>query len=254
MPYPLFDFAYVPMPTALDDLAQLAQSENWEYRHSTSQYPRPILYSYLHYTFARLQEEGKIATTADGSTACFNTGLITDNYEEIYSLFEPHRNPQPHGPKWFLKRFCRESDRALLKFGNLPDIAHYFDDPGELLFDTRRSLRKNVDHIIEDNKARFPEPFASMQDSHQLRIALEGAIDHTIKRVRRNYKTAVPQFYQGRIQLLLPLCLTSRANADLALVVYREGDVYLASTCLTLDMAYNNARLLARPDTEWLEP
>jgi hypothetical protein len=37
------------------------------------------------------------------------------------------------------------------------------------------------------------------------------------------------------MQLLLPLCLET-------------------PTCLTLDMAYNNARQLARPDTDWLQP
>ncbi|HII1671176.1 TPA: DUF3825 domain-containing protein [Salmonella enterica] len=32
------------------------------------------------------------------------------------------------------------------------------------------------------------------------------------------------------------------------------NDFYRASTCLTLDMSYNNARLLARPDRDWLVP
>jgi hypothetical protein len=43
-------------------------------------------------------------------------------------------------------------------------------------------------------------------------------------------------------------------RADLALVVARENEVYRASTVLTLDMAFNNARLIARPDREWLDP
>jgi hypothetical protein len=43
-------------------------------------------------------------------------------------------------------------------------------------------------------------------------------------------------------------------RADLALSVDRVGDVYRAATVLTLDMAYNNARLIARPDRGWLEP
>jgi hypothetical protein len=34
----------------------------------------------------------------------------------------------------------------------------------------------------------------------------------------------------------------------------KEKTAYLSSTVLTLDQAYNNARLLARPDREWLEP
>jgi hypothetical protein len=58
------------------------------------------------------------------------------------------------------------------------------------------------------------------------------------------------------VQLLLPICLENPARADLALVVAKNeaGNAYRGSTVLTLDMAYNNARLLARPDTEWLQP
>jgi len=83
----------------------------------------------------------------------------------------------------------------------------------------------------------------------------------TKKRVYRNYKTAVPQFYRdkggaGCMQLLLPLCLEDPGKADLALAIEKNeaGNAYRGSTVLTLDMAYNNARLLARPDTEWLQP
>jgi len=118
-----------------------------------------------------------------------------------------------------LHGFRRESERELTDFGRLPELASYFSDPAELLYDTRLPLRKNVDHIIDDNKDRFPEPFRSMQDNYQLRIALDGAIAHASRRIERNYRTAVPQFYQGRIQLLLPMCMTNRTRADLALVV-----------------------------------
>lgn len=61
------------------------------------------------------------------------------------------------------------------------------------------------------------------------------------RKIHGNYKTAVPQYYDGRIQLLLPICLTNKAAADLALVIERRNGVYRASTCLTLDMAINNA-------------
>jgi hypothetical protein len=255
MSFPLFEFAYV---SAFDDrlkaLASLAQPENWEYRHSKSPETLPVLYNYVQYTFIRLKEQEKIAISTPKDKACFNTGLVTLNYEEIYAYFIPHQNRQPGGPQWYLTKFCRESDRDLLSFGKLPPMARYIENVSDLLYDTELELRKNVDHIIDDNRDRFPEPFRSMKDNFQLRIALEGAIDHSVKRVERNYKTAVPQYYQGHMQLLLPLCMTSQTKADLALAVYRGGNVYLAATCLTLDMAYNNARLIARPDTEWLEP
>ncbi|HEY6169014.1 MAG TPA: DUF3825 domain-containing protein [Verrucomicrobiae bacterium] len=253
MPSPLFEFAWFPGYDAkIDYLASLAQPENWNYRHATSTHPNAFLSSYLHYTFGRIQEQNKIAISPTNSKACFNTGLVTANQEEIFAAFVPHQSQDAQ--PWFFGGFFRESDRELLDFGQLPQLATYVTDPADLLYDTRLPLRKNVDHIIDDNKERFPEPFRSMQDNYQLRIALDGAIAHSVRRIERNYRTAVPQFYQGRIQLLLPLCMTNRTTADLALVVYRQNDVYLASTCLTLDMAYNNARLLARPDSDWLDP
>ena len=87
-----------------------------------------------------------------------------------------------------------------------------------------------------------------------LQTVLKGAIDNAKERVRRSYKTAIPQFYRSGVQLLLPLCLSDPQRADLALVVERHETFYRAATCLTLDMAYNNARQLARPDRDWLQP
>ena len=45
----------------------------------------------------------------------------------------------------------------------------------------------------------------------------------------------------------------SKSKADLALVIENCNGSYRASTCLTLDMAINNARLIAKPDDEWLK-
>ena len=50
--------------------------------------------------------------------------------------------------------------------------------------------------------------------------------------------------YRGRIQLLPPLCLS---RPDVAVVIDNHDAFYRAATCLTLDMAYNNARQRARP-------
>jgi hypothetical protein len=259
----LFEYAYLGDVAAnIDWLANLAASEDWEYHHVTpdpSRPPRishPALVNYLRYTFKRLREEGKVVE--QGDSAAFNTGLLTPLQEEIFAIFEPneHTGRQP----WFLQGFAQESDRRLAGFQTLPERAQYFDDPAELLYDFRRPLRKNLNHIIDENRDRFPEPYRSDPETHRLLIALEGAIDHALKRVRQNYKTAVPQFYwprgatRGQLQLLLPLCLTSPSQVDIALTVYHEGNSYLASTVLTLEMAYNNARLIARPHSDWLTP
>lgn len=68
-----------------------------------------------------------------------------------------------------------------------------------------------------------------------------------------NHK-GIPPYYQGAIQLLLPLTLLDLSKVDLALVVERFSGFYRGATCLTLDIAYNNARQLAQPDRDWLPP
>lgn len=248
----LFDFAFLSnLDQKLDDLAALAEEEDWNYQSTQTDRHKPILLNYLRYSYSRLAEEEKIELSTDGGNAIFNTGLATTNQEPIYALFE--RNTIPDKQPWFHRRWVRKGEHDLVRFQLLPDMAHYFDNPAHLVFDCAKELRANIEHIISDNKERFPAPYNSMDD-YALQTFLKGAIDNAKERIRRNYKTAIPQYYRGRIQLLLPLCLGSPQKADLALVAEDHGNFYRASTCLTLDMAYNNARQLARPDRDWLAP
>jgi uncharacterized protein DUF3825 len=240
------------MPARLPRLAELAEPEDWNYRHTTSDHPFPILFNYLHHTFDRVNEEGKVAISGDGEHACWNSGLVTVHQEPIFLLFDRNLFSDDTRP-WHFRDFCRKGEHYLNYFEALPDMAHYFDDPTCLVLDTRLDLRTNIEHIIAENRERFPEPYRAMSD-YQLQTVVRGAIENAKERVRRNYKAAVPQFYRGRVQLLLPLCLETPVRADLALVVEKFEGFYRASTCLTLDMAYNNARQLARPDTDWLQP
>lgn len=270
---PLFCFAYMGDPQAwLDQLAELAKDEPWDYRHiSPESRPyrtdKPILWSYLVYTFARLQEENErdgdkvfIASAGGREWACFNTGLITDLQQEIFALFVSDNSPtvQREGNVQRLERFCVGSDRLLLdRFPKLPKLANYFDDPTVLLYDRRLELHIDVEHVVRDNLDRFPPAIRASE--HIARQLLNNATIDTEQRVYRNYKTAIPQYFHGSVQLLLPLCLESPDRADLALVVSRHRGVddqgyYRGETVLTLDYAYNNARLLTRPDDEWLRP
>ena len=75
---------------------------------------------------------------------------------------------------------------------------------------------------------------------------------HSIRLAQRSYRMAVPQFYHSRIQLLLPLYLRDAKRPDLALTLERHGGWYRAATVLYTDWAYRHARLLARPNSEWL--
>lgn len=249
-------------PNAIAALAGLAQSEEWEYQRATSEHPLPILRNYIVYTFRRAHFQGRVTemVDTDGSKhAAFNTGLLTPHFESIYGYFVEQSRTEFRQP-WFLVGFFPASDYRLVRFQRLPERASYFDNPADLLYDTRLDLRVQYEHIVNDNVERFP---LGLQEDERRRVeAVRQAVNHAEYRVQQNYKTAIPQFYwqsrgddePGRMQLLLPLCLEDVNRADLALSVDRVGDVYRAATVLTLDMAYNNARLITRPDHEWLEP
>jgi hypothetical protein len=246
---PLYDFAYIH---EIDErLKELAEPEDWNYIQSEMERSNPILYYYFHYTFQRVKEQNKITILPDGSFCCFNTGLATKHQEPIYALFT--ENKRAESEPWRFVKSARKGEYELSKFPTLPEMASYFDDPSCLVFDSRLEFRINIEHIITENRDRFPEPFKNMND-YALQVVVKGAIDNTIERVKRNYKIAVPQFYLNSVQILLPICLMSPTKADLALVVQKHEGHYRGSTCLTLDMAYNNARQLAKPDKEWLQP
>jgi hypothetical protein len=252
-PTTYYEFAFMPhKEEKLEELVSTAEPEDWDYKRTPSEHTHPILFNYIQYTYRRLAEENKIAVSVNNEWACFNSGLVTTNQEPIFLLFQENKFDDKQQP-WHFNRFCRRGEYQLTKFATLPDMAHYFEDPSVLVFDSRKDFRANIEHIIVENKDRFPPPYDKM-DSYAMQTFLKGAIDNAKERVRRNYKTAIPQYYHGSIQLLLPLCISKPDTADLALVVENHGAFYRASTCLTLDMAYNNARQLARPDRDWLLP
>src|SRR5258706_7240735 len=194
-PKSLREFAIVPnFIEQLKLLAELAEPEEWGYKTTPTTYELPILYNYIQRTFVRIQEQDRIEVSPDREHSCWNTGLVTNHQEPILTLFDRNlKSDQPDQPPWHFRRFCRQGEFHLNYFGKLPDMATYFDDPGCLVFDSRRELRVNVDHIIEDNKERFPGPFCT-RSNFELQMLLNGAISNAGERVRRNYKAAVPQF------------------------------------------------------------
>lgn len=61
-----------------------------------------------------------------------------------------------------------------------------------------------------------------------------------------------PGLSRARMQYLLPICLTDMEKPDLAMTLTIMDGYYLGNTCLTLEMACLNARLLVRPTAPWL--
>lgn len=134
---------------------------------------------------------------------------------------------------------------------------NYFSDPAALVYDMNLNIVPQWEHIIytPENFNRIPEQIRIMGPD-MCQNAISGSIDTTRKRIQANYKTVVPQWYSKKIQLLAPLYVTNPDKPDLALVLSLSDDKtrYFGHTCLTTEMAYNNARLIARPESYWLQP
>lgn len=231
----------------ISELANLT-SEEWSFDGKKD---NGILKNYLQYTYKKLLEEKKIISNE--KYRLFNTGLFTEYYEPIYVYLELNTANGPQ--RWYLKDFCTPYELGNLGISIFPERANYFEDPSLLVFDAKCQVNVQYRHILEDrnNQSRIPE---SISEAKNLQLILKGAIDIMKKKVTANYKIAVPQYYNGTIQLLLPLCLVDENTPDLALVVTKNkaGNFYQGHTCLTLEMAYNNARLIAKPDSNWLQP
>lgn len=231
----------------LQELAKLSP-EQWSFKGKND---NGILKNYLKYTFRKIVEEGKFIET--DNYAIFNTGLFTEYYEPIYFYME--FNKANGNQKWFLKTIGTEYDMGQYNIVTLPKRADYFKDTSLLVFDANSDIRVQFKHILQDdeNLKRMPKEIQSSKNIQQILI---GAIDIMKKKVTANYKIAVPQYFNGNIQLLLPLCLLNNETPDLALVVTKNqyGNFYQGHTCLTMEMAYTNARLIAKPESNWLLP
>lgn len=251
-----FSFAFRPnYQQQIENLVALARSERWDYIKDPQDVPHQILVNYINHTFMRLCElnsqhpnTGFIYESSD--SFCFDTGLFTKNFEPIYALLEP--NCPGYSAKWVLNGFYKKSAYELRKIGKLPIRASYFDNFEDLIYDTRLDLRVNIDHILEDerNKLRIPEAYRDLPNLPMLFIG--SAIEYAKVRIKENYKAAVPQYFNGNIQFLIPISLGDPSVVDLSLAVGKDGGIYTGHTCLTLDMAYNNARLIAKPESDWL--
>lgn len=256
---------FIDCSLALKDLADnICEKEDWDYINN-KQNSIPVLRSYINQTCKQLIRQDKVVfgiSSYGDEYAFFNTGLVSDLQDEIYAYFQKNRKyseHQPWGiniPKWEFLEFNTDQSRYYKYFDKPADIASYFDeaDATKLVFDTTLTIRPNWEHLSK-RKKRVDSPAVQSMNEQEFRDAIEDSINMAKKRIRRNYKTAIPHFYDNDIQFLIPMCeRKNRGIAIAAMVVEKQEQIYVVSTILTLDQAYNNARLLAKPDREWLNP
>ncbi len=239
--------------------ASIDNSERWDVNDKPES---SILRSYFKFTYLRQQETPGHLIHSD-SKMCWNTGLMDQNGDDILAEFNvaTYADGQT-GPKYRWTRFLSVADKSATAWRDAPRARYWeSEDRGDLIYDTDKGVPTiQSEHIGEKIDERFPEGMRNWSRSDVVRAVREAAV-HAVERVRQNYKTAIPQYFRshsgrgkGSIQLLLPLKFPGSPRPSLALAVRRDGDAYYAATVLKIEWAYTYARLLTKPDTEWLNP
>ena len=232
----------------------------------------PKLKNYLNYTFRRLTDlevgsPGRyFLRSKDSEWISFNTGLHNKHGADLLAIFERYRQRPGASvgalirvvPDWVFKGCYAPNERQYRdRFGtDFPDIAWYSTDSRDYVFDTSYRLERDVfDHLFERAKVRAGLPNAS---DEVVRNYLRGALENLVPKIRRNYKVAIPVWYveEKRMQLLLPFVSASNSNEVSCFLVQRDDaeKSYRLKTIFDLDHAYFSARLITRPDKEWLDP
>ena len=182
--------------------------------------------------------------------------MQTNHGKDIFATFFKNKQAAERNyPDWTLYAFVDSYSTKLEPFTPLPDIAEYIKDVQDLVYNTQYELEPNLEHFLTHNEERLPEVLRG--NIKMAENVIKGELQTLKEKIRRNYKIAIPHWYEGKIQLLLPLVLTNDEGiADLALVVARDDirKIYRGKTILTMDMAYIDARLITKPADEWLNP
>lgn len=259
----LFTFAYVPgWYLQLDTLAELALPEPWRFRnplYATKNPDTPILERYVHTIFRKQaidfnheQDLEKLDTHfyVRNEYACFHTGLYNRRYKPIFACFDRNKKLDTTFT-WYFRGFADEVSPWMKYIESLPEKPSYHMAQQGVNYNPAWPIRVNVDHILGDpeNLERLP---AEIREARNLPLLLETAVELARRKAVIEPSIVVPQGYQGRVQYLLPICLTDMDEPDLAMTLTIMDGYYLGNTCLTLEMAYLNARLLARPVAPWL--
>ena len=236
--------------------------EPWRFKNPiylTKNPDTPILERYIHAIFKKqlidYKDERNPSSAADyfhieNEFCCFHTGLYTRRYKAIYACFD--RNKKKDSLlEWYFRGFADELSPMLRHISPLPKKPSYYMTQYGVNYNPEWPIRVNVDHILGDteNLSRIP---VEIREAQNLPLLLETAVELARRKAVVEPSIVVPQGYQGRVQYLLPICLTDMEQPDLAMTLTIMDGYYLGNTCLTLEMAYLNARLLSRPVAHWL--
>ena len=230
---------------------------------------------------------GKIVFSKDRKYCYFNTGLLTRYAQELYLTGEVSGMKDSGIFTCVSPRFIDSKIELVRSFGFNqndidpgPSVATFFKSLTEIVYDPNLTIDftdAKLEHIIDDGiaRGRFPRKYTVNQFGKEvppwsLAQSLKTAIQTAELLAKRNYKYVIPQYRpastevvagrrvqrEGQIQFLMPIYLSADYTTppDFTLVLSRKDEFYVPETILLLPWAYNNARILCRPDISWLTP
>lgn len=144
----------------LADLAGAAEAENW----GTDLH---VLKDYLAMTFHRERLQGRLAVTDDGSSAAFDTGLLSPEGEPICAVLEPRDGDIA----WELVCFSTNACARAASYGEAPSVQTVID---ALLAANSMDLRRLAQRL-----ARNPRTMTLAYDAvaDEVRVLLPGKSD-----------------------------------------------------------------------------
>ena len=237
-------------------LARLARPEPWD--EAASHKAHGVLENYLFESFRILHHESGIEYLPDAahpSVAIWNTGLLTPHGEEIIARMDAlPASPRHKGylapASWRLSGFFPSSDRRLPSHSrNLP-LATDFIPFQKLVPDPRLPIVPDLDHLME-RYWRFPQDWSALSAQEKIQ-RLQGALHQAGQLLRRQARLAIPQWYEEKVQYLVPLQTGLDEEPVAAFVLEEDHDCLRVQTILPLAWAYQNARLLGPQEGNWL--
>ncbi|MBA4357133.1 MAG: hypothetical protein C0405_05330, partial [Desulfovibrio sp.] len=176
----------------------------------------------------------------------------------FFEKFEQRGDGQVEAmPEWVFKQAITPQQNIFKdNFGhNAPSIASYTTDSRDYVYDVSYSLNDELfEHVFARAKERAGLPKAS---DEIVRNYLKGALENLMPKVMRNYKVAIPVYFikENKMQMLLPFEAADGLGVSAFLVERDDArKVYKLKTILDMDHAYFAARLITRPDKDWLDP
>lgn len=259
------------------ELANRAIAEKWGNEIATDGLPYPVLRSYIVHIIKKLKidEPAKFAQNDKKDMVLFNTNLYDDKFNEIYiaGKIDGEYIKDPYIVADIVK--LRDNGFSIEKHHiertvPLVEAPTFYNSIEDIVYQKSWAIKQgnDLDHVIERCKNRIETDEYKWLPNQAWSMLLKNAINFATKVAKSNYKFIVPQYRfvdeadswekdkGSRTQLLMPIYLkcnmSQQPDGVLILDIEKETQTYCPKTILTLDMVYQNARLIARPSEEWL--